>query len=48
MSPQIFITFGEEKTSITLNGHYINSWNFWHFLIDSFFLMNQMATLFSQ
>ena len=56
MSPQISITLGEEKKFfITLNGHYINLWKFWHFLIYIyiyiyifFFSCNQIATLFSQ
>ena len=40
------------QISITLNGHYINLWKFWHFLIYIyiyfFFSCNQIATLFFQ
>lgn len=45
MSPQISITFGEEKISIKLNGHYISLWKFQHFLIDFFFLMQSNCYL---
>ena len=39
MSSQISITLGEEKISVTLNAHYINSWKFWIFLIVFFFFL---------